>query len=61
MDLSAFGMMDVTFVDDQNVFAQEENFTSSSTLHGEKKTNNIEQKGLQGLELKSPVGSKACN
>lgn len=37
MDLSASGMMDVTFVNDQNTFAQEENFTSTSTLHGEKK------------------------
>lgn len=61
MDLSASGMMDVTFVNDQNTFAQEENFTSTSTLHGEKKIDNIEQKGLQRLELKSPVGSKACN
>lgn len=51
MDLSAFGMMDVTFVNDLNTFTQEEKFTLTSTLHGKPKANNMEQKGLQGLKI----------
>lgn len=45
-------MMDVTFVNDLNTFTQEEKFSLTSTLHGEPKANNMEQKGLQGLKIK---------
>lgn len=55
MDISASGMMDVTFVNDLNTFTQEEKFTLTSTLHGEPKANNMEQKGLQGLKIKKSI------
>lgn len=51
MDLSAFGVMDVTFVNDLNTLAQEEKFTLTSTLHGKTKANNTEQEELQGMKI----------
>lgn len=59
MDLSASGMMDVTFVNDLNTFAQEEKFTLTSTLHGETKANNMEQEGLQGPKIKKSSWKKS--
>ena len=52
MDLSASGMMDVTFINDLNTFTQEEKFTLTATLHGKIKANNTKQEGLQGTKIK---------